>query len=315
MLDRRKLFALLLAAACLPQIAAAVSVDFLGGNGVVLCPCESADASFTVAGQAGEQVFLEVLPQDGEFEIAAPSSVAAGGVSRMRFKASCSANAGRKFFETVTQAPDESRREAQLFSIDIVACHSLKLRLVRAEAQCPNKATYFLELENNGKAVEEVSLSSNADFGYASLSPNQFVIAPGETISAQVSVLLPPELAVAPKKQIVEIRAESQNAAATRLASLVTPLCPQPTLLPQLVVVQQAFPALPPGGLAEIARVFSEINSSITGFFALSPAHVYALLALMALMAVAFYALSHENELESQRRREEKRRKARSRFS
>lgn len=294
--------------------SAAISLDFQGGNKVVLCPCESADASFIVGGRLGQEVFMQVEPQEGEIEVRSPASLSTNSLSRMRFKASCSAELGRKLFEVRSSTLDGMETSSQIFSVDVIACHSMQLRPGRREAQCPDTAVYSFELENDGKYSEQGGFSSNADFGYQSFSPKQFVLEPGKKVSGSFSVRLPPDLAFAPRKQVVEIVAETEQARAKQVVALVTPLCPGATPSPQIVVVQAAFPALPPSSFAEIEKIFANFNFDLTGFsVAVSSTYLYALLILMALLALMFYAVSKENELEAQRERDEKRRKARGR--
>lgn len=284
----------------LPVFAASLSLEFVGEKQLELCPCEFAQLQLKIAGNGGELASLQAELQDSELLATLPETAYENSIQKIFLKASCEAKTGRKLLQL--SANSESESFSRIYSVDVVECHALELLHFNSSAICPDQVFYEMELGNVGKYSEEGEFHANADFGYAKTSPKNFFLKPGEKTSVSLSIKIPLDLNEKQRKDFLEFEAVGLNSVARQKLGLVTPLCPgfQPPAPPQgqLTLIAQAFPLTPPPSI-EVERAFDEIATGITGFFAASPSSFYGLLAVMALVAVAFYALSKEKQLEA----------------
>jgi|GEM_PF-6558212 len=315
---------LVLFAAIATFSSAAATAQFSYSDPVVdVCPCDFTQQGFHLTGAQGAQYELQTN-SDGALQVIAPSTATSNENQRITVAVSCDATLGTKLFQ-INALQDGATVASKLFYINVVPCTSLKLKKTSAQAFCPNRTVFQLELSNEGGDFQAGDLSAQAKRASVDIAPSFYSLAPGEKTIIEVRASLPARDAFARGSQTFQVSAidASGETKASTTLGFATPLCPLPpaiveqnpqaTLpdsvqLPSTSTTQTATSIqLPQAGLPQIdvssalsnaSSAAYNFSANLTGRVTVSQTTIYILLVILALFAIVLYSLYREQNLQ-----------------
>jgi len=297
----KQLIAAMLVFIILASSAASLDAEFLGPKQFELCPCQS----HTIQVSLDRAVGPVKLTPNHPVELSSYIFTGEGNVREIALSVSCEAQpAGYEF--VVTASDNEDSKEL-LGVIEVNDCDSLGLQLVGTAKTC-DYAEYTLQASNNALVTRSISVETNLNTAYHSISRSQFTLTPNG--KANFTLTIRPPARASEQSPVIVTVTDGEHATSIEVP-FALPLCTPSSGVTTSDQGVSVF--VQPQSTTTTAQPVPSFElpyaANITGPFAGSRFGLpFAIIFILALLAFAFlyFRYKYDESAEDERRERER---------